>query len=41
MLLLAFLWIACEEDTEQVIVPSTVQFESSELSLSENAEKAQ
>jgi len=40
LLFLAFFWIACEEDTQQVIVPSTAQFESSQLSLSENAEKS-
>ena len=40
MLLLGFFLIACEEHTQQVIIPSTAQFESSELSLSENADKS-
>jgi hypothetical protein len=40
ILLSGFLMIACEEDTEQIVLPSTVQFESSELSVSEDTEKS-
>ena len=39
IILFGFLMMSCEEDSEQVVLPSTVQFEGSELSVSENTER--